>query len=51
VTRTAHSPPLTGTFSLLVNNVPLQISNNVNIPYAVNSWEIAYALNNLYQTR
>jgi hypothetical protein len=52
VTRiSSHSPPLAGTFSILVNNVPLQIDNgNVNIPYNFHTNTIAYYLNKLYNT-
>lgn len=53
ITRTStHSPPLTGSFNLLVNNVPLAIdSGNTNLPYNVDSWKIEYSLNTLYNSR
>lgn len=53
IARTStHSPPLAGTFNLLVNNVPLAIdSGNTNIPYNVDLGKIEYSLNNLYQSK
>lgn len=51
VTRTNHSPPLSGTFSLLVNNVPLQVGSSSNIPFSVSAWDIKGALNKQYQSR
>lgn len=42
ITRpSTHSPPLSGTFKLLINNVPLTIDNgNANIPYNVDLTKI-----------
>lgn len=53
IARTStHSPPLAGTFNLLVNNVPLPIdSGNTNIPFNVDLGKIESSLNNLYQSK
>lgn len=41
VTRTVtHSPPLSGTFTLLANNTPIQIDNSPNIPFDVYTYKI-----------
>jgi hypothetical protein len=52
ITRvTAHSPPLSGTFSMLANNVPIRLdSGSVNFPFDVRASTIAYYLNKLYNT-
>lgn len=42
ITRpSTHSPPLAGTFNLLINNVPLALdSGNSNIPYSIDMGKI-----------
>lgn len=35
-----HTPPLSGTFSLLINNIPLQIDSSPNIPFDVFTYKI-----------
>jgi hypothetical protein len=53
ITRvTAHSPPLSGTFSMLANNVPIRLDSGsvVNFPFNVIASTIAYYLNKLYNT-
>lgn len=35
-----HSLPISGTFSLSMGGVPLQVNSNINIPYNVESWRL-----------
>lgn len=35
-----HSLPISGTFSLSMGGVPLQVNSNINIPYNVESWKL-----------
>lgn len=52
VTRTStHSPPLSGTFSILINNIALNIDGSVNLPFNIPEWKIENALNTLYQAK
>jgi hypothetical protein len=52
ITRvTNHSPPLSGTFSILANNVPIRLdSGGINFPYDLRASILAYYLNKLYNT-
>jgi hypothetical protein len=52
ITRvTNHSPPLSGTFSILANNVPIRLdSGSINFPYDIGASALEYYLNKLYNT-
>ena len=52
ITRvTNHSPPLSGTFSILANNIPIRLdSGGINFPYDLGASTLAYYLNKLYNT-
>ena len=52
ITRvTNHSPPLSGTFRILANNVPMRLDDgSVNFPTDIYGFTLAYYLNKLYNT-